>query len=93
MKSAYERAMERHGGGEPIASLSDDQKAALAEVEDKFKAKIAEKEMFLGDLIKKASSVGNMMEVAQIEEQKRREISKLESDRDAEKDKIRDAQS
>ena len=89
MKSAYERAMERFGDGEPVVSLSDEQKAALAEVETKYKAKIAEKELFLGNLIKEATEAGNFVEVEQLEEQKRREIAKFESDRDAEKDKIR----
>lgn len=82
--------MERHGGDQPIVSLTDDQKAALAEVDDKFKAKVAEKEVFLGDLIKKATEVHNYHEVAQIEEQKRREIKKLESERDAAKEAIRE---
>lgn len=91
MKSAYERAMERFGGDEPIKKLSDEQKAALAEVEEKYKAKIAEKELFLGDLLKKAVESNNFTEVAQIEEQQRREIAKLEKERDAEKEKIRQA--
>lgn len=90
MKSAYERAMERFGDGEPIVSLSDEQKAALAEVSSKYQAKIAEKELFLDNLIKQATEVNNFSEITQLEEQKRREIAKLESERDAEKDKIRE---
>ena len=89
MKSAYEKAMERFGGDEPIKQLTDEQKAALAEIEDKYKAKIAEKELFLGEQLKKATEEGNFMEIPQIEEQMRREIAKLEKDRDEEKDKIR----
>lgn len=89
MKSAYERAMERFGGDEPENKLSDEQKAELAEVTEKYKAKIAEKELFLGDLIRKASDTGNFGEIAELEEQRRREIAKLEKDREEEKEKIR----
>lgn len=89
MKSAYERAMERFGGDEPGNKLSDEQKAELAEVTEKYKAKIAEKELFLGDLIRKASDTGNFGEIAELEEQRRREIAKLEKDREEEKEKIR----
>lgn len=91
MKSAYEKAMERFGGDEPITPLSNEQKAELAEVDDKFKAKIAEKEMFLGNLISKAREEYNMAELEQLEEQRRREIAKLEKDREEEKEKIRTA--
>lgn len=90
MKSAYDRAMERFGGEEPIKSLTDDQKAALAQVNDKFTAKIAEKELFLDEQLKKATETGNFEEAAHIEEQKRREIAKLEKEREVEKDKIRE---
>lgn len=93
MKSAYERAMERFGGDEPENKLSDEQKAALAETTEKYKAKIAEKELFLGDLIRKATETGNFGELAELEEQKRREIAKLEKDREEEKEKIRNGES
>lgn len=83
--------MERFGGDEPVKVLSDEQKAALAQVDEKYKAKIAEKELFLGDLIKKAQEEHHYAEIAKLEEQKRREVAKLERDRDAEKDKIREA--
>ncbi|MEO0416389.1 MAG: hypothetical protein AAF226_15700, partial [Verrucomicrobiota bacterium] len=85
MKSALDLAMERHGGGD-VKPLSDEQKAALATINEKFKAKIAEREVFLGDLIKKATENGDFGEIAQLEEQMRREVQKLERDRDAEKD-------
>jgi len=89
MKSAYERAMERFGGDQPVPSLTHSQKAALAEIDDKFKAKVAEKELFLGDLINKAAAERNYYEIEQIKEQKRREIARLEKDRDEEKEKVR----
>lgn len=89
MKSAYELAMERFGGGEPETPLTDEQKAALAAVDDKFKAKIAERELFLGDLIAKAKSTGNYIELQELETQKTREIASLKEQCEAEKEKLR----
>ena len=88
MKSAYERAMERFGGQE-IVSLTDEQKKALAEIDDKYRAKIAERELFLGDLIKKAVQTRSYEGIAPIEEQKRRDVAKLEREREEAKEKIR----
>ncbi len=91
MKSAYERAMERFGGDQSVPSLSKEQKVALAEIDDKFNAKVAEKELFLGDLINKAAAVHNYYEIEQLKEQKRREIARLEKARDEEKEIVRQA--
>ena len=46
MKSAYELAMERMGGGDE-KPLTDQQKEQIAEIDSKFKAKIAERKIFL----------------------------------------------
>ena len=51
MKSAYELAMERLAKSEPALNVTDEQRAAIGEIDDKFKAKIAERELFLNDLI------------------------------------------
>ena len=45
MKSAYELAMERLEKAAPSISLTEEQKKQLAEVESKFKARIAEREV------------------------------------------------
>ena len=47
MKSAYELAMERLEKQSPTARLSDEQRAAIAEIEASYRAKIAEREVFL----------------------------------------------
>ena len=47
MKSAYELAMERLQKTTPSLSLTDEQKKELAEIDSKYRAKIAEKELFL----------------------------------------------
>ena len=47
MKSAYELAMERLQQKAPTVVLTDEQKQQIAEIESTFKARIAEKELFL----------------------------------------------
>ena len=91
MKSAYELAMERLGKDGPSAALTDEQKAQLAEIDSLYKSKVAEKEVFLADLIAKAMASQDFHEVAQLEEQRRREIARLEEKREDEKEKIRRA--
>jgi len=54
MKSAYELAMERLEKASPSLSLTEDQKKELAEVDSVYRAKIAEKELFLRNQIQKA---------------------------------------
>lgn len=91
MKSAYELAMERLAEDEPQIKLTDAQRADLAAVDTKFTAKIAEKEVFLDGLIAKANASGNFEELTQLETQKSREISRLNSQREEEKEKVREA--
>jgi hypothetical protein len=45
MKSSYELAMERMGDGDK--PLNEEQKAKIAEIDSKYKAKIAERKIFL----------------------------------------------
>lgn len=89
MKSAYELAMERLEQSSPQEKLSDEQKAAIGQIDDRFRAKIAEREVFLNDLVGKAISEGNYAEIPQLETQKVREIAALRAECEAEKDKVR----
>ena len=70
MKSAYELAMERLEKSAPPVKLNDEQRAELADIETKFKAKIAEKEVFLDGLIAKATAENNFEELSQLQVQK-----------------------
>ena len=54
MKSAYELAMERLNKSGPSVKLSDAQKKELAELDSKYAAKIAEREIALNAEIAKA---------------------------------------
>ncbi len=89
MKSAYELAMERLAKASPTLVLTDEQKTQLAEIDSTYKAKIAEKELFLKDQIKKAENAGNFEEIEKLEKQLASEIARLRQDCEAKKEKLR----
>lgn len=89
MKSAYERAMERFGQSDPLPTLTDAQKAELAAITDKFRAKIAERELFLNDLMAKAAAEGRYHEIPELKTQLARETAAFEADCEAAKEKAR----
>ena len=89
MKSAYELAMERFSDGEEIKELSQDQKDAIADIESRFEAKVAEKKIFLEQEIAKAEAQGIQQEVITIRKQLQDQIVILEEEKEAQKDKIR----
>jgi len=89
MKSAYELAMERLQKNQPIVVLTDEQKKRLAEIDSMFKARIAEKELFLKGEIEKARAAGNFEEIESLEKQLVSEIRRLEADCKTKRDKLR----
>jgi len=89
MKSAYELAMERLAKDQPIVTLTDDQKKELAEVDSQFKARIAEKELFLKGEIQKAQRAGKFEEIESLEKQLGSEIRRLQDNCEAKKEKLR----
>jgi hypothetical protein len=92
MKSAYERAMERMGGGQsPAPALTDAQKQSIAGVNNRFQAKIAERETFLKSKIDGARRTGNAKEAGELQEQLVRDLAGLRDDWEREKRKIRGA--
>ena len=89
MKSAYELAMERLAKNQPIVTLTDDQKKQLAEIDSTFKARIAEKELFLKGEIQKAQMAGKIEEVESLQKQLTSEIRRLQEDCETKKEKLR----
>ena len=89
MKSAYELAMERLEKASPSLALNEDQKKELAEVDSVYRAKIAEKELFLKNQIGNAQSAGKSDEVESLEKQLAAEIRRLQQDCEAKKEKLR----
>lgn len=89
MKSAYELAMERLEKKAPTVSLTDEQKAQISEVDSTYRAKIAEKELFLKDQIRTARSGGSFEEVEALEKQLSIEVRRLQEDCEEKKEKLR----
>jgi hypothetical protein len=89
MKSAYELAMERLQKTSPSLSLTEDQKKELAEVDSVYRAKIAEKELFLKNQILKAQGAGKLEEAESLEKQLGSEIQRLQEKCEATKEKLR----
>jgi hypothetical protein len=89
MKSAYELAMERLEKASPSLSLTEDQKKQIADVDSVYRAKIAEKELFLKNQINKAQSAGKFDEMEPLEKQLASEIRRLQAECEAKKEKLR----
>ncbi len=91
MKSAYELAMERLQKTSPSFSLTDEQKKELAELDSKYRAKIAEKELFLKEQIRKAQIEGKIEDVQSLQKQLSSEVRQLQEECEARKEKLRAA--
>jgi len=89
MKSAYELAMERLQKTAPSLSLTEEQKKQLAEIDSKYRAKIAEKELFLTDQIRKAQTQGKVDEIDSLEKQLASDVRRLQEECYAAKEKLR----
>ncbi len=89
MKSSYELAMERLNKASPPVKLTDKQKAELAELDSKYAAKIAERELLLNDEMKKASAKGDFEAMEQLQKQWVSNRKSLEAEREEKKEKIR----
>ena len=91
MKSSYELAMERLAKTQPAVKLTDAQKKELAELDSKYAAKIAEREIFLKGQLQKAIEKNDAEEYHQMEEQMVRDRKALLSELEQKKEKVRTA--
>lgn len=89
MKSAYELAMERLEKASPAVKLTDAQRAEIAELDSMYKAKIAEKEVFLGGEIAKAKASGDYTELEALQTQLSRELRRLHNECEERKEQVR----
>lgn len=89
MKSAYELAMERLEKKAPSVTLTTEQKEQIAEIDSSYRAKIAEKELFLKDQIRKAHGGGRFEEAEALEKQLAVEVRRLQEDCEEKKEKLR----
>lgn len=93
MKSAYELAMERLQKEDPDGGvpLTEEQKDALAEIDRKYTAKIAEREIFLKGKLKEAAKNRDFESMEQLDKQLVNERLRLEEERESKKNQIRNA--
>ena len=87
MKSSYELAMERMGGGDD-SPLSPEQKKQIAEIDSKYKAKVAERKIFLEKNISDALQQEKHEEIDTLRKQVAEEVASLENKAEQEKEKI-----
>ena len=91
MKSAYELAMERLNQTAPAVKLTGAQKAELAELDSKYAAKSAEREIALKDEMAKVSAAGDFEKAEALRQQLAGERRKLQAEREEKKDAVRRA--
>jgi hypothetical protein len=91
MKSAYELAMERLAAKDgALKPLTKEQKAHLADLDTRLKAKIAEREITVAKAESSARAAGEHETAAAHRELFIRERLRLEEECEAEKQKVRD---
>ena len=89
MKSAYELAMERLNKSSPITKTTEAQKKEMAELDSKYAARIAEREIFLKAEIAKAAEGGDYEAHAQLEKQLALERKKFQTELEEKKEEVR----
>jgi hypothetical protein len=89
MKTAYELAMERLSKAAPAVKLTGAQKKQLAELDSKYAAKIAEREIALRDEITKAAAAGDAEKVETLQQQLVKERKKLQAELEEKKEQVR----
>ena len=89
MKNAYELAMERLNKSSPTTKLSDKQKKEIAELESKYKAKIAERELLVESERVKAIDRGDAEALEQLEKQLVSDRKSLQNELEEKKEKVR----
>jgi hypothetical protein len=89
MKSAYELAMERLEKKAPSVALTGEQKQQIAEIDSTFKARIAERELFLKGEIGKAQAAGNLEEAETLQKQLTIDLRRLQEDAETKKERLR----
>ena len=89
MRSAYELAMERLNKSAPAGKLTAEQKKKLAELDSKYAAKIAEREIFLKGELAKATAKVDFEAMEQLERQLVSERKTLQAELEEKKEALR----
>ena len=91
MKSSFELAMERLSKQSPTVKLSAEQKKKLADIDSKYAAKLAEREIFLKDELAQAAAKGDFEAVEQLEKQLVSEKKSINAELEEKKEQVRQA--
>ena len=91
MKSSYELAMERLNKTAPAVKLTATQKKQLAELDAKYTAKIAGREIALKGEIAGATAAGDLEKVETLQQQLINERKKIQSELEEKKERVRRA--
>jgi hypothetical protein len=89
MKTAYELAMERLSKTAPTVKLTAQEKKEFAELDSKYKAKIAEREISLKDQMERAAGAGEFEKMEQLKKELLHERKKLEAELEEKKQELR----
>ena len=91
MKSSYELAMERLNKTAPASKLTAAQKKQLAELDSKYTARIAEREIALKGEINTANVTGDIEKAETLQRQLVADRKNLQTDLEEKKEKVRNA--
>jgi hypothetical protein len=89
MKSSYELAMERLNKTAPATKITANQKKELAELDSKYKAKIAEREISLKDEMGKYAAAGDLEKFETAQQMLVTERKKLQAELEEKKEAVR----
>ena len=89
MKTAYELAMERLNKASPAVKLTAAQRKQLAELDSRYSAKIAEREISLQDEITRATAAGDAEKMKLAQKQLTVERKSLQAELEEKKEKVR----
>ncbi len=89
MKTAYELAMERLGKIAPMKKLTAEQKQQLAELDTRYAAKIAEREIALNGELVQAQAKGDFEQCEKLQQQLVQERKALQAELEEKKEQVR----
>ena len=89
MKTAYELAMERLAKSAPTVKLTDAKKKELAELDSKYAAKIAGREIALKGEMERVAQSGEFEKVEELEQQLVKERKALQAELETKKEAVR----
>jgi hypothetical protein len=91
MKTAYELAMERLSKAAPSVSLTQRQKEAIAELESKYKARLAQREIVLRGEIDGATAAGDLQAIEQLEKRLASDRKSIQTELEEKKAAVRES--